>query len=223
MDIDIDIEKPNTPTYAFLRHSIRSDQELNFDCPPDFLAKQISWNPSITPTGHAFAFHVAKNKLQHITFQRIVSSPFLRCLETTFQAMKALNISLDKLVIDAGWCEVFHCIREFIDPTFYLNINLWEQNIREFIIQHFQCTPEEAQKVPILWDLLPKLCMVDNTVQRVETAFRRAPRISTLFVTHLQPVALITRRNIKSFQYCCGCTIDHNFQLTDSWGLDFLP
>lgn len=212
------------PKCAIIRHSIRADESLNFDSPQELLQHQISWDPSITLSGHTFAYNVAKQQLSHISFDKVVSSPFLRCLQTTVQIMKALNIPLQKLEIDAAWSEVFHCISAFQNPEFEFDLEKWENDIRNYLQNEFQCSDEEKQNIPISWKYLPKLRLPDHFIARVLKSFHQNYDITTLYITHLQPLCVAmgkSKNNFHAIHYCAGCILDQELQITKTWGMEY--
>lgn len=85
-----------------MRHGLREDE---VDC--TFAQKSNRpWDPPLASRGRNQAASVV-SLIQGLNIDYIVSSPFLRCLQTSAELLVGLGLDLDHLIIDGSFSEIY--------------------------------------------------------------------------------------------------------------------
>lgn len=104
-----------------IRHGERADKR------PDLKIKyDLGFDPPLTPDGHRMAFETGMYLANYLSGTKaniqIISSPFMRCMETSMGICKALNIN--NITVDYRLSE--YMIRKFFprgDPSPFLHLS----------------------------------------------------------------------------------------------------
>eukprot|EP00241_Pyramimonas_parkeae_P007178 CAMPEP_0114240990 /NCGR_PEP_ID=MMETSP0058-20121206/9398_1 /TAXON_ID=36894 /ORGANISM="Pyramimonas parkeae, CCMP726" /LENGTH=308 /DNA_ID=CAMNT_0001353495 /DNA_START=430 /DNA_END=1356 /DNA_ORIENTATION=+ len=101
------IQHKRTCTVIVMRHSERADH--------NGAPVPHPWDPPLSERGVTLAQHVAATHFADMGITKIVSSPFLRCLQTASIVRETLDLQDVHFVLDNGLCEVFNASKCYVN------------------------------------------------------------------------------------------------------------
>jgi len=97
---------PTSATLIVIRHGERQDEvDKNWS-----EESSSPWDPPLSQHGREQGAQAAK-LLADYAVQRVVTSPFARCLETTAVLMEALELPWERCAVDCRFGEATRCAR----------------------------------------------------------------------------------------------------------------